>query len=178
MTDVDRLCEFQERCIKHPERETKGVIGIINYDLLWRRPKLKRLENFTLMLDESSLIQHETTKRSKFILGMKPQNVILLSGTPCNGTYETLWSQLQLLNWNIKKWDYWNTYVDYEIDRSQGFPLITVHGYKRVDRLKEKLYQHGCRFMRTDEVIDLPEQTFIYNKCRVTEDYRTFRKGS
>lgn len=178
LTDPKKLCEFQERCIKRPDSDSRQVVGIINYDLIWRRPKLKRLSDFTLMLDESSLIQHETTKRSKFILGLNPSNVILMSGTPCNGTYETLWSQLRLLGWDIKKWDYWNTYVDYEIDRSQGFPLITVHGYKRVDRLKEKLYQHGCRFLKTEDVIDLPEQTYIYNRCKTTPAYSAFRKDS
>ena len=43
-------------------------IGVINYDLVWRRPELLELSDFTLMLDESSLITNRTAKRSKFIL--------------------------------------------------------------------------------------------------------------
>ena len=58
-----------------------GVM-VINYDLIFRRPILLTLNNFTLMLDESSLIQNMSAKRTKFILKMKPKNVILLSGTP------------------------------------------------------------------------------------------------
>ena len=69
------------------------VIGVINYELTFRRKALKSLTGFTLMLDESSLIQNENAKRSKFILGLNPSNVILLSGTPTGGKYEKLWSQ-------------------------------------------------------------------------------------
>ena len=79
------------------------MIGVINYELTFRRKILKTLNGFTLMLDESSLIQNENAKRSKFILGLHPDNVILLSGTPTGGKYEKLWSQCQLLGWNISK---------------------------------------------------------------------------
>ena len=44
------------------------VIGVINYDLVWRREELKYLKDISLMLDESSLIQNESSKRTKFIL--------------------------------------------------------------------------------------------------------------
>ena len=72
----------------HSRYET--VIGVINYELAFRRPELKKLRNFTLMLDESSIIKNEGAKRSKFILRLKPDNVILLSGTPTGGKYEEL----------------------------------------------------------------------------------------
>lgn len=52
------------------------VIGVINYELTFRRKELLNLSNFTLMLDESSQIQNETAKRSKFILKMQPKMVI------------------------------------------------------------------------------------------------------
>ena len=67
-------------------------IGIINYELAWRRPALQELERYTLMLDESSLIQNHKAKQTKFILSLKPNNVILLSRTPVGGKYENLWS--------------------------------------------------------------------------------------
>lgn len=85
--------------VDNPDR----ICGVINYELTFRRNVLKTLTGFTLMLDESSLIQNENAKRSKFILGLKPDNVILLSGTPTGGKYENLWSQCQLLGWKISK---------------------------------------------------------------------------
>ena len=76
---------------------TFTVVGVINYDLIFRRKELANLKDFTLMLDESSLIQNECAKRSKFILKrLQPSNVILLSGTPTSGKYERLWSQMNL----------------------------------------------------------------------------------
>lgn len=149
---------------------------IINYELAFRRPELLQLTDFTLMLDESSMIQNETAKRSKFILKMKPKNIILLSGTPTSGKYENLWSQLHLLGWNISKDLYWKQYVDVEYLENQGFPIKVVRGYKNVERLKQKMREYGCRFLKTNEVFDLPEQIFNIISVETTKEYRKFRK--
>lgn len=153
-----------------------AMLGVINYELAWRRPKLKELKDFTLMLDESSLIQNRNSKRSKFILGLKPKNVILLSGTPCSGKYELLWSQLHLLGWKISEETYWNQYIQTHYEDVNGFPLRIVDGYKNVDRLKRKMREHGCHFLKTDEVIDLPDQVFQKVDVPVSKAYQKFRK--
>ena len=154
------------------------TIGVINYELAFRRPELKNLENFTLMLDESSLIQNEQAKRSKFILSLNPSNVILLSGTPTGGKYEKLWSQLHLLGWKIDKKMFYNHYVDYHWDDDEGYPIMIVDGYKNEERLKRKMRQYGCHFLKTDEVFDLPEQVHQTIKVDISKEYRTFRKDS
>lgn len=154
------------------------VIGVINYDLVFRRSELLTLKDFTLMLDESSQIQNETAKRSKFILKMQPKNVILLSGTPTSGKYENLWSQLRLLGWNISKDLYWKHYIETKwVEEDGGFFRKEVVGYKNIDRLKMKLAQHGAIFMKSKEVVDLPEQ--IENKIMVptTKEYRKFMRS-
>lgn len=150
---------------------------IINYDLVWRRPELMELEDFTLMLDESSMIKNSTAKRSKFILkNLKPKNVILLSGTPTGGKYEELWTQCRLLGWNINKTTYWNHYIITVTKDIGGFPIKIVVGYKNVERLKRKLKEHGAVFMKTDEVFDLPEQIHNTVKVKNTPEYKKFRK--
>lgn len=152
-------------------------IGVINYDLIFRRPELAKLKDFTLMLDESSLIQNEMSKRSKFILKkLNPKNVILLSGTPTGGKYERLWSQCHLLGWKISKNAFWDTYVKYHYDDNDGFPVKIIDGYKNVDRLKRKLREHGAIFMKSDEVFDLPEQVEQTIFVKTTKEYRRFRK--
>lgn len=155
---------------------SKPCVAIINYELAFRRPELKQLENFTLMLDESSMIQNETAKRSKFILNLKPDNVILLSGTPTSGKYENLWSQCKLLGWPIKKELYWKQYIDTEILDNEGYPIKIVKGYKNVERLKRKLRQHGAVFMKSEDVFDLPDQIDTTIRIGITKEYRTFRK--
>lgn len=161
---------------KDAEEHAFPHVYVINYDLIWRRPELKKLKDFTLMLDESSLIQNENSKRSRFILGLKPKNVILLSGTPCGGKYELLWSQMHLLGWNISKQMYWDQYVRSHYEDVSGFPLKIVDGYKNVDRLKRKMREHGCLFLKTEEVIDLPEQVFQKVYVPVTTAYRKFMR--
>ena len=153
-------------------------IGVINYEVLFRRPKLAQFKNFTLMLDESSLITNENAKRSKFILNkLQPKNIILLSGTPTNGKYEQLWSQLHLLGWKISKELYWKQYVDVEyIDTDEGFPVKVVRGYKNVERLKSKMREYGCRFLKTEDVFDLPCQTFNTLRIETPKHYNKFIK--
>lgn len=152
------------------------IYGVINYELAFRRPELLNLKDFTLMLDESSMIQNETAKRSKFILKMQPKNIILLSGTPTAGKYEKLWSQLHLLGWKISKELFWRQYIDVEYLDDEGFPIKVVRGYKNVERLKSKMRQYGCRFLKTEEVFDLPDQVNNTIKIQTTKEYRKFRK--
>lgn len=155
----------------------KNAIGIINYDLVWRRKDLLNLKDFTLLLDESSLIQNETSKRAKFILKMKPKNVILLSGTPTGGKYETLWSQMHLLGWEISKKMFYNHYVDFHWDDSCGFPRMVIDGYKNEERLKRKMREYGCDFIKTDEVFDLPKQIHQTIKVPIVKEYTEFKKN-
>ena len=168
----------QIECFMEMAQENEVIIvGVINYDLIWRRKELLKLNDFTLMLDESSLIQNETAKRSKFILKMNPKNVILLSGTPTGGKYEKLWSQMHLLGWNISKQLYWKQYVVTEyLDTMDGRSIPIVKGYKNVDRLKRKMTEYGCQFLKTDEVFDLPSQTFSKMRIPASKEYRIFRK--
>lgn len=157
----------------------KYVIGVINYDLIFRRPELAELKDFTLMLDESSLIQNEMSKRSKFILKkLNPANVILLSGTPTGGKYERLWSQCKLLGWKISKDAFWKTYVDFYFEDKDGFPLKIIRGYKNVERLKRKLREHGAVFMKSEEVFDLPDMCNNTLFVPTTKEYRKFKKDS
>ena len=155
-------CFFGNYHVQQIDINNVILIGVINYELIFRRKELSQLRDFTLMLDESSLIQNENSKRAKFILNkLQPENIILLSGTPTNGKYENLWSQLHLLGWNISKELYWKQYIDVEyIDNGQGFPIKVVKGYKNVERLKQKMRDYGCRFLKTEEVFNLPEQIF------------------
>lgn len=168
------LEQFIDKCTLPMFRD--GVkVGIINYDLIFRRPELKELKDFTLMLDESSLVCNENAKRSKTVLRMKPTAVILLSGTPTAGKYEKLWSQCRLLGWNISKAEFWNRYViTTEIDFGMGYPVAVVTGYQNVDELKQQLRMHGAVFMKTEEVLTLPEQMENIITVKPSPEYKRF----
>ena len=159
-----------------PDEYVVPLIGVINYELAWRRPELKNLSDFTLMLDESSLISNEKAKRSKFVLSLNPTNVILLSGTPTAGKYEQLWSQCKLLGWKINKKTFWSSYIITNWIDVGGFMHEIVVGYKNVEHLKNKLAEYGAVFMKTEEVLDLPNQ--IDQKIMLQQDkkYKKFKK--
>lgn len=159
--------------------ERFNVVGVINYELAWRRRNLLDIKDFTLMLDESSLIQNRKAKQTKFILALKPKNVILLSGTPTAGKYENLWTQAHLLGWGISEDLYNRQYVNWKTIESDGFfhkIVDKADPYKNVERLKQKLRNHGAVFMKTDEVFDLPDQTFITVTVPTSKEYRKFIK--
>ena len=166
LTKPKLINDFIVRCDK--------CVAVINYDLIWRRKELLKLKDFTLVLDESSLINNEVTKRAKFILKMIPTNTILLSGSLCGGKYERLFSQIRLLGWNISKKMYYSQYVDMQIS-DDGYPVIK--GYKNVERLKRKMREHGCVFMKSEEVLNLPDQNFITVKVPESKEYRKFKKS-
>lgn len=153
------------------------IVGVVNYDLVFRRNWLLTLNNFTLMLDESSLITNENAKRSRFILKMKPESVVLLSGTPTAGKYERLWSQCKLLGWDISKKAFWSSYVDAEWVEQGDFKREVIVGYKNVPHLKRKLASLGVVFMKTEEVLSLPEQVEQNIYLKSTKEYRYFIKN-
>lgn len=155
-------------------------VGVINYDLIWRRYELLDFLKhtiFTLMLDESSMIQNEKTKRCKAVMDLCPDGVILLSGTPVSGKYEKIWSQVRLLGWNISKREFWDRYVVYHnVDMGTGFPIKVVDGYKNVRELKKELWKYGALFMKSEEAYDLPKQTFMTIEVPSSKPYRVFAK--
>ena len=152
-------------------------VGVINYDLIFRREELRALQDFTLLLDESSCIQNEQSRRAKFIKSLDSTHNILLSGTVVNGKYERLYSQASLLGWDIKKHEFYNQFICMVKIYVNGYYQNVPSGkYKRVPRLKEKLRQHGAIFMKTDEVLSLPEQNFIDIYVSKTKEYKTFEK--
>lgn len=175
LTDKGHLQGFLHDALDDPWTD---IVGIINYELAWRRKDLLNLENFTLMLDESSLIQNVKAKQTKFILKLRPANVILLSGSPTGGKYETLWSQIHLLGWGITEKTYLSQYTN-TVKMDMGGVIFNVidrdNPYKNVDRLKRKLRDHGAVFLKTEEVMDLPEMQFQTILVKKSKDYTYFR---
>ena len=187
LTKPKNMEQFTKYAFRDPEhgsvpiQHRPPIYGVINYELAWRRKDLLNLSGFTLMLDESSLIQNKTAKQTEFILQLKPSNVILLSGTPTAGKYENLWTQARLLGWNISEDLYNKQYVNWKTIETDGFFHKIVdkeNPYKNVERLKQKFRDHGSDFVKTEEVFDLPEQTFITVSIATSKEYRKFMRKS
>lgn len=176
LTDAKQLKSFLNHATYADDPNCEACYGIINYELYWRRKELTWLEDFTLICDESGLLTNDQAKRTKGLLKLNYKNLLLLSGSVCGGKYENLWSQIHLLGWNISKEMYYNHYIDYHWDDANGFPLRIIDGYKNVDRLKRKLRDNGCVFMKSEEVFDLPEQIDQTVRVPVSKEYGIFKK--
>lgn len=151
-------------------------IGVINYDLMMRRKQLTSLKDIALMLDESSLIKNDETKRTKAIFQLDIDKVILLSGTPVGGKYEELYSQCNLLGWKLSKKQFWDRYIYYSEWSPTPYakPIKIVRGYKNVDELKTKLREHGANFLSDEGVLNLPQQITQFHKVPLSKEYTTF----
>lgn len=169
----------KKNIVKTASDASAVTVWVINYDLVWRRvdADFLRAEALTLLLDESSCIQNETSKRTKFISrSIRCSSVILLSGTPCNGKYENLWTQCRLLGWYVSKANFWGRYIRYFETDKNGYPIKIVTGYKNVEELKDNLRKCGAVFMQTKDVFSLPEQVIIDTHVAATADYRAFMR--
>ena len=178
LTDKKGLEAFLN--VASDDSDTRRVIGVINYDLIFRRKQLLKLKDFTLMLDESSLIQNVKAKRTKAVLKMQPRNVILLSGTPTSGKYENLWTQCHLLGWDITDELYQKQYINWtniEVGGAVHKIVDKDDPYKNVERLKSKIREHGAVFLKTEECFDLPQQIFTDVTVESSKEYRRFVKS-
>lgn len=181
--DLTNKKDMETFMFENDYRPIDGCVGVINYELAWRRKDLLNLENFTLMLDESSLIQNASAKQTKFILKLKPAHVILLSGTPVGGKYENLWTQIHLLGWKISEDLYKKQYVNWKLTEDDGsgirHKIVDMENpYKNVDRLKSKMRDHGAVFKKTEECFDLPDQVFTQIRVKASKEYWKFKKSS
>lgn len=157
--------------------DSKCVI-VLNYDIVFRRPELRQLKNLSVILDECTIISNPSAKRTKAIFRLDIENIIMLSGTVSKGKYENLWTLVQLCGWNISKRDFYSRYIieqEISIQNSQ-FPIKIVVGYKNTEELKSMLRKYGFHFLKTEDVIELPEQTFVNLEVNPTPHYRKFRK--
>lgn len=153
--------------------------GVINYDLLWRRKEyLLKLKNYTMILDESSLIKNPKAQRTKAVMRMKFDHLVLLSGTPCSGKYEELITQCHLLGWKIDPQTYIDFYTNYINIYIPGkwTPIRKFIGYKNVKHLKKRLNEYGADFKLSSDYLSLPVQNFYWSKVNASRDYKTFEK--
>lgn len=156
-------------------------VAIINYEKVRSKnySLLNDLNDFTLMIDESSILCNPKTDIVKAVRKYKYNNLILLSGTPVSGKYENLWPQLSMLGWKITESKYNETFLNRRLVKRFGrrfYEIDKKDPYKNVERLKRRMKQNGCILMKTEEVFDLPDQNFIDVKVKNTKEYAKYLK--
>ncbi len=176
----------------------KNQILLINYESIFKRntpsdmsDKIKTFVNSCkghktiLILDESHRAKNFSSKTSKSLRKIKAElriksselHTYLLSGTPFTQGYIDLYSQLKLLDYNETKTHFIENYC--VRGRVPGLlqwqqPIV---GYKNVQNLYKVLHKYAIT-IKSEEVIDLPEQIFIEHEMPVSEEFNmlTFEK--
>ncbi len=153
-------------------------INIVNYDLIFRRKDLIGLKNATLILDEVNAIVNPSAKRTKVLMKMEIDNLIMLSGSIGKGRYENLYVLAKMLNAQCTKKQFYDRYViQREIEVANSvFPIKIITGYKNIDELRSNMIKRGTVFMKTEEAVSLPDKTFIDLSINPTKDYKNFKK--
>ena len=134
-------------------------ISFVNYDLVWRRQFFDKHWG-AVVCDESHLIAHRQSKRTKFIMSLsaKSEYRYIMTGTPIGqGRLEDYWSQFEfLLPGYFGKWkDFAGRYL---IERTiKGTWASFVVGYRNKQELLDKVSAYTYAIRKRD-CLDLPEK--------------------
>lgn len=139
-------------------------------------------EQVTMICDESSLIGHMTSERTKSVMKTKTKHRLLLSGTPATGgKLEAMIPTACMLGWHITKEEFLQQFCHvYEwTDPTRPWMTIPIiQGYKNIDRLREGLKEHGGSFITMEEAgVQLPATTEQIIPIQTPPEYKRFMKN-
>lgn len=143
--------------------------------------ELLRSSKAMLVIDESSRIKDESSKRTKNILelGRLAKYRRILTGTPVSQGVEDLYSQFKFLDKDILGYDSFYSFRNHfcqlrtmEVKagkKTRKFHKIT--GYVNQEELKRKIDAYSFRVLKS-ECLDLPEKNFIRQEVLLTPEQK------
>ena len=139
-------------------------------------------EEVSMICDESSLIGHMTSERTRAVMKTKTKHRLLLSGTPCSGgKMECMIPTMAMLGWSITKEKFLQQFCHvYEwTDPTRPWMTIPIiQGYKNIDKLREGLQEHGGSFITMEEAgVQLPAMTEQIISIQTPPEYKRFMKN-
>lgn len=169
---------------------------IVNYESLFDRTKNRKQKvqlrqnildfiyscanhNVAIIVDEShkmknlKSLQTEAIFKIKTYLKMQAKHVYsyLLTGTPFTTGYIDLYSQLKMLDYPDTKTNFVDRYcIRGNLPGLLGWQQPIV-GYKNIDELYE-LIHHYAITIKSEEVVDLPEQIFVYHSNEMSHSFK------
>lgn len=170
-------------------------ILLVNYESLFSRAKDKKSKvqlkdniedfiyscynhNVAIIVDEShkmknlKSLQTEAIFKIKTALRMQAKKVYsyLLTGTPFTTGYIDLYSQLKMLGYPDTKTNFIDRYcIRGHLPGLLGWQQPIV-GYKNVDELFTLIHRYAIT-IRSEEVISLPEQIFVYHPTEKSHSF-------
>lgn len=169
---------------------------LLNYESLFSRSKDRKQKvqlkqqivdfiyscvghNVAIIVDEShkmknlKSLQTEAIFKIKSALKMQAKNVYsyLLTGTPFTTGYIDLYSQLKMLDYPDTKTNFVDRYcVRGHLPGLLGWQQPIV-GYKNIDELFDLVHKYAIT-IRSEEVISLPEQIFVYHSTEESHQFK------
>ena len=139
-------------------------------------------KDVSMTCDESSLIGHMTSERTKAVMKTKVRHRLLLSGTPATGgKMEAMIPTMNMLGWSITKERFLQQFCHvYEwTDPTRPWMTIPIiQGYKNIDKLREGLKEHGGSFITMEEAgVQLPATTEQIISIQTPPEYKRFMKN-
>lgn len=197
---LDELSNQTGRKIFNGYKKTKkdGIKAFIDYDgkkaivigydaykakcaALLRDYVNKNTERVTMICDESSLIGHMESERTKAVLKSKTKHKILCSGTPCSGgKIENLLPSMKMLGWQMTKEQFLDDYCYVYEWNDPARPWVTIpiiQGYKNIEQLRAGLKEHGTVFLTMEEAgVELPPETTQQIEITTPAEYKKFMR--
>lgn len=141
----------------------------------------KNAERVTMICDESSLIGHIESERTKAVLKSKTKHKILCSGTPCSGgKMENLLPSMKMLGWQMTKEQFLKDYCYVYEWNDPARPWVTIpiiQGYKNIEQLRAGLKEHGTVFLTMEEAgVELPPETTQQIEITTPAEYKKFMR--
>lgn len=139
-------------------------------------------EQVSMVCDESSLIGHMTSERTKAVMKTKVRHRLLLSGTPATGgRLEAIIPTACMLGWHMTKEQFLQQFCHvYEwTDPTRPWMTIPIiQGYKNIDKLRAGLQEHGGSFITMEEAgVQLPATTEQIISIQTPPEYKKFMKN-
>ena len=173
---------------------------IVNYESLFERGKNKKQrvtikhnlmnfikscenKNVAILIDESHKIKDLQSQQTLATIEIKKElkrkaiNVYtyLLTGTPFTSGYIDLYAQLKILGCDLNK----NQFIEEFCIRGNLPGLLgwqqPIVGYKNVDKLFDLIHLYAIT-IKSQEVVNLPNQIFINHVLPTTEDFKMFTR--
>lgn len=183
------------------DEENNLLVYITNYEAIFSRRKdrkqtveladdIKKFiktcagQNVAIIIDECHKMKDLQSMQTKAIMKIKKELMIknvnslysyLLSGTPFTTGYIDLYSQLKFLGYDKNKSEFVDDYcVRGNIPGLLGWqqPII---GYKNINKLYEVIHKYALT-IKSEDVIDLPEKTFVYHKLLKSTEIDLYTK--
>ncbi|MDD2954026.1 MAG: DEAD/DEAH box helicase [Parabacteroides sp.] len=154
--DIEKFSESDQAILR------KGI-NLVNYDITWRRPELKKHWG-AIVLDEAHYIKNRTSNRSKCLLrlALDSDYRYILTGTPIsNGRLEDIWSLYAFLNPIIVNRTVGSKDLGSYREFSEHYCILNQYyqpcSYIHVSELQEIIAEHSYRIKKKD-CLDLPEK--------------------